>query len=269
MPVASLPGDLEMYYEDDCFGDPWRPQETVVLHHGNAKNSRLWYAWVPLLARQYRVIRLDARGFGRSSVPPPGYGWSLSGFGNDLANLLDHLQIDKVHLIGETVGGTISLQFAFDHPDRLHTVTACTSPFKFVGQSSYVENRQLVLDEGIEAWVRGTADRRLEPGHSDPAHHEWYAQQMMNTTPHVVADTLGYLANQDLTPIMPEIKTPALVIVGQDSSMNTADRAKGMADLLPDCRLAEIPGGTGYIQHSDPEACVDAWREFIGVLSHR
>ena len=127
MPVASLPGDLEMFYEDDCFGDPWRSQETVVLHHGNAKNSRLWYAWVPLLARQYRVIRLDARGFGRSSVPPPGYDWSLSGFGNDLANLLDHLQIDKVHLIGETVGGTISLQFAFDHPDRLDTVTACTS----------------------------------------------------------------------------------------------------------------------------------------------
>ena len=269
MPVASLPGDLEMYYQDDCYGDPWRTQETVVLHHGNAKNSRLWYAWVPLLARQYRVIRLDARGFGRSTVPPPGYDWSLSGFGTDLANLLDYLEVEKCHLIGETVGGTISLHFAYEHPERLHTVTACTSPFKFTGVSSYVENRQLVLDEGVEAWVRQTADRRLEPGHSDPAHHEWYAQQMMNTTAHVVADTLGYLSNQDLTPILPQINTPALVIVGQNSSMNTADRAQGMASLLPDVRLAEIPGGTGYIQHSDPEACVDAWREFIGVLSHR
>ncbi len=269
MPVASLPGDLEMYYEDDCFADPWRPRETVVLHHGNAKNSRLWYAWVPLLARQYRVIRLDARGFGRSTVPPPGYDWSLSGFGADLANLLDYLEIEKCHLIGETVGGTISLYFAYEHPERLHTVTACTSPFKFTGVASYVENRQLVLDEGVEAWVRQTADRRLEPGHSDPAHHEWYAQQMMNTTAHVVADTLGYLANQDLTPILPQINTPALVIVGQSSSMNTGDRAQGMAALLPDARLAEIPGGTGYIQHSDPEACVDAWREFIGVMSHR
>jgi pimeloyl-ACP methyl ester carboxylesterase len=182
MPVARLPGNLEMYYEDDDYTDPWRTPETVVLHHGNAKNSQLWYAWVPLLARQYRVIRLDARGFGKSTVPPKGYDWSLSGFGTDLSNLLDHLGIDQVHLIGETIGGTIALQFAYEHPERLHTVTACTSPYKFVGASTYLENRDLVLKEGVERWVRQTADRRLEPGHSDPAHHEWYAQQMINTS---------------------------------------------------------------------------------------
>ena len=73
MPIAQLPGDLQMYYEDDDFTDPWTTAETVILHHGNAKNSGLWYAWVPLLARDYRVIRVDARGFGRSSIPAPGY----------------------------------------------------------------------------------------------------------------------------------------------------------------------------------------------------
>ena len=77
MPTADLPGDLSMYYEDDDFTDPWARPDTVILHHGNAKNARLWYAWVPLLARDFRVIRLDARGFGRSSVPAPGYPWSL------------------------------------------------------------------------------------------------------------------------------------------------------------------------------------------------
>jgi 3-oxoadipate enol-lactonase len=65
MPIAQLPGDLQMYYEDDDFTDPWSQAETVILHHGNAQNARLWYAWVPLLARDYRVIRVDARGFGR------------------------------------------------------------------------------------------------------------------------------------------------------------------------------------------------------------
>ena len=268
MPIANLPGDLVMYYEDDDYTDPWRIPETIVLHHGNAKSSRLWYAWVPLLARQYRVVRVDARGFGRSSVPPPDYDWSLSGFGTDLISLLDQLGVDKFHFIGETIGGTIGLQFAHDHPDRLHTVTACTSPYNFTASSSYGENRQLIIDQGIDAWVDRTADQRLEPGHSDPAHHDWYAQQMKNTEPRVVVETLGYLATQDLTPILPQIQTPALVIVGANSSMNTADRAQSMADLLPNGRLAEIPGGTGYIQHSDPEGCVNAWREFIGTLSH-
>lgn len=269
MPVAQLPGNLEMYYEDDCYADPWRTPETIVLHHGNAKNSRLWYAWVPLLARQYRVIRVDARGFGRSTVPPEGYDWSLSAFGTDLMNLLDQLNLGKIHLIGETIGGTIALQFAYDHPDRVHTITACTSPYNFVGVPTYLENQKLVKEQGVEGWVRQTADQRLEPGKSDPAHHQWYAEQMANTADHVVIETLGYLSTQDLTPILPKINTPALVLVGQNSSMNTADRAQGMARLLPNGTLVEIPGGTGYIQHSDPEACVAAWREFIGRLSHK
>ena len=56
MPRVTLDQTLEMYYEDDDYTDPWREPEAVVLHHGNAKNSFLWYAWVPLLARQYRVV---------------------------------------------------------------------------------------------------------------------------------------------------------------------------------------------------------------------
>ena len=268
MPVASLRDGLEMYYEDDDYTDPWRTPETVVLHHGNAKSSRLWYAWVPLLSRQYRVIRVDARGFGRSNVPPAGYDWSLSGFAADLLDLLDRLDLGKVHLVGETIGGTIGLQFAYEHPERLHTLAACTSPYNFAGVSTYREYHRLVQEEGVESWVRQTADRRIEPGHGDPAHHQWYANQMMQTSQQVVLETLAYLATQDLTPILPKIETPTLVLVGRDSSMNTPDRARSMAELLPHGRLVEISGGTGYIQHSDPPGCVAAWQEFIGLLSH-
>src|SRR5919108_4433809 len=70
MPVAHLPGNLQMYYEDDDFTDPWSTAETVILHHGNAKNSRLWYAWVPLLAGEFRGVWGGGRGFCRSSFPP-------------------------------------------------------------------------------------------------------------------------------------------------------------------------------------------------------
>ncbi len=72
MPTARIDDTLEMYYEDDAFTDPWATPEVVLLHHGNFKSSQLWYSWVPLLARDYRVLRLDARGFGRSTAPPPG-----------------------------------------------------------------------------------------------------------------------------------------------------------------------------------------------------
>src|SRR2546428_8543076 len=111
MPTAQLPGNLRLYYEDDDFTDPWAASETVILHHGNAKNSQLWYAWVPLLAGGYRVIRLDARGFGKSSIPEPGYPWSLEGFATDVLHLIDYLQIDKAHLVGATIGGRLRHTF--------------------------------------------------------------------------------------------------------------------------------------------------------------
>ena len=268
MPFAKIDDSLEMFYEDDCFTDPWRNEpETVVLHHGNSKNTKLWYAWVPLLARQYRVIRLDARGFGQSSIPPEGYDWSLSNFGTDLLKLLDILEVDKVHLIGETVGGTISLQFAFEHPERLHTLTTCTSPYKFIGINTYKEFYKLVSEEGVHAWAQKTGGRRLERGKSNPAHHEWYVGQMGQTEQRVVLETLAYLAEQDLTDILPQITIPTLVLASEQNAKDNPDRTALLTEELGDGRLVAIPGTSGYVQHSAPEECVLAWRQFLGEIS--
>ena len=176
---------------------------------------------------------------------------------------MEHLGIDKAHLIGETIGGTIALEFAHRFPERLHTVTTCTSPYKFRGVQAYLDYYDVVKNHGVEAWVRQTANRRLEPGASDPGHQEWYAQEMSRTAKHVVLETLAYLATVDLTPILPKITTPALILVGERSTMNTPDRAQSLAALLPRGTLVEVPGASGYVQHSAPAQCVAIWREFV------
>ena len=84
MAIAKIDDTLDMYYEVDDFTDPWTQPETIVLHHGMAKNHKMWFGWVPILARHYRVIRFDMRGMGQSAVPEPGYLWSLDNFANDL-----------------------------------------------------------------------------------------------------------------------------------------------------------------------------------------
>jgi pimeloyl-ACP methyl ester carboxylesterase len=268
MPYADLPGDLRMYYEDDDFTDPWRPSETVIMQHGQAKNSQLWYAWVPLLARDYRIIRVDGRGFGRSSVPPAGYTWSLEGFATDLANLMDHLGIEKAHLIGETIGGTIGMQFALQYPQRLLSLTTCSSPFKFVGVPTYQEYYKLVEESGVEGWVRETISNRLSPDKADPAHVEWYIGQMSSTSRQTVLETLAYLATVDMTPVLPKISVPTLVLSGADAGAS-AERARVQASLIPGCRLIEVPGVSGFVQHEAPEQAAAAWREFARSVTAR
>jgi pimeloyl-ACP methyl ester carboxylesterase len=71
--TARLDESAELFYPIDGFTDPWTRPETMVLHHGVAKNRKPWYAWVPILAQHYRVVHFDMRGMGQSSVPEPGY----------------------------------------------------------------------------------------------------------------------------------------------------------------------------------------------------
>ena len=68
MPTFQSTPDLEMHYEVNDFTDPWRTKETILLLHGNAESGAAWYGWVPTLARHYRVVRPDMRGFGRSTA---------------------------------------------------------------------------------------------------------------------------------------------------------------------------------------------------------
>jgi 3-oxoadipate enol-lactonase len=180
-----------------------------------------------------------------------------------LRHLMDHLQIERAHLVGETIGGTIALEFAHRFPERLRTVTTCTSPYKFAGVQAYLDYYNLVKEQGVEAWVRQTASRRLEPGASDPGHQEWYIREMSRTPTHVVLETLAYLSTVDLTPILSKISLPVLILVAEHSALNTPDRAQSLAGLLPRGTLVEVPGASGYVQHSAPARCVAIWREFV------
>src|SRR5262249_29888089 len=82
------PGIVLAYTVDD-FHDPWRPAETIVLVHGLAESGAAWYGWVPHLARNFRIVRPDLRGFGGSTPMPRDFAWSLDGLAGDLKRLVD------------------------------------------------------------------------------------------------------------------------------------------------------------------------------------
>lgn len=259
-----LDDGTELFYTIDDFTDPWTEPETVVMHHGMAKSHKFWYAWVPIIAPHYRVVRFDMRGMGQSSVPARGYSWSIDNFANDLLGVLDKLGLQKVHLIGETVGGSIAMRFASLHQDRLLSLTACTSPVTF--DSHHREAADLIDNEGIDVWVEQSIGRRLDPDIVSPSYTRWYADQMAATTPHVPSDFQRQAPGGDLRPVLKDVQTSTLILAAASLREEVLGDFRGAAELLPNGQLKVFPGVSGFVQHILPVPCARAWLDFAAGL---
>jgi pimeloyl-ACP methyl ester carboxylesterase len=128
MPELRL-DDVTLNYEVDDFTDPWLKPQVVFLHHGCGRHMGYWYRWVPNLAQKYTVVRIDARGFGKSSEPGPNYKWSIKGFAKDVIALLDRLKISKVNFVGEFMGSWTGIQLALDYPERIKNLVLGGPPY--------------------------------------------------------------------------------------------------------------------------------------------
>ena len=108
MPTFAASADLQMHYLVDDFTDPWTQPETLLLLHCNAESSLAWYAWVPILARRFRVVRPDMRGYGSSTPMPRDFKWSLDVIIDDYCSLMDSLGAQPFHLVSAKIGGVIA-----------------------------------------------------------------------------------------------------------------------------------------------------------------
>src|SRR5450432_2723954 len=89
MPYLRVAPDLDMHYLIDDFTDPWRKSTAILLLHGNNESAAAWYGWAPHLARRYRVVRPDMRGFGESTPMPADFPWTLDIVIDDYLRLMD------------------------------------------------------------------------------------------------------------------------------------------------------------------------------------
>ena len=268
MPVAHIDDTLDMYYEIDDYTDPWKTPETIVLQHGNTRSGVFWYAWVPHLARQYRVLRPDYRGMGRSTVPPPEYEASFSGLAKDLITLLDQLELDQVHLVAEATGGAVAMQLAYEYPERLKSLILCGSlsaNAAAVGPTLQ-QKAELEEKEGIEAYVQDMMSIRLDLSKADPKMVEWYAQEMFKTPTY--SDVLFRRLNSvtNLNGILPEIKAPTLIMVGELTAFGL-EHFQEMNRLIPGSEMQVFRGAQHHIAHMYPDECAQATLAFLRRIS--
>jgi len=116
MAYATTQDGVKLYYEEVGQGTP------VLFVHEFAADYRGWEPQMRAFGQRYRCITYSARGYTPSDVPADKSAYSYKHVMRDAVAVLDHLKIDKAHLIGLSMGGYTSLQVALNHPDRVHSV---------------------------------------------------------------------------------------------------------------------------------------------------
>ena len=263
MPTLDLNGDQFHYHVDD-FSDAWRRDAPILLHHAAGGNLHRWRPWVPTLARHRRVVRFDMRGHAgtRKSLSDS---FELADLAGDIARVLDALGIDRTHLVGASAGGIVSLQFAHDHPDRLLSLTLVASTPRLAQMGANMDAapwRRILEQQGTRAWLLADTDKRFGPVTPDEV-VQWYADEGEKTDASEVLALQGCLLAADLTPLLPDIAVPTLILGAAHDDITPVEIQHLMAEQMPNARL-ELFDGVGHNMKVEiPDALADRTLRFV------
>jgi 3-oxoadipate enol-lactonase len=240
----------------------------LLLVHGFPLDHSMWDAQIVDLARDYRVIAPDLRGFGASDVTEDAA--SMEQFADDLAALTEALRIDEpLVLCGLSMGGYVAWQFWRRHRARLRALVLCDtraaadSPEVAQGR---LNNANRALTEGV-AFLADMMLGKLFAPQSLQQRPELIAATrnvILRASPQGVAAALrGMAARTDVSRLLPQIDVPTLLVCGQQDMISPVDEMRGIATKIPGAQFAEI-ADAGHISPQENPALVNqAIRRFL------
>lgn len=256
-----------LYYEVEGSGP------ALVLVHAGIADLSMWEAQIPAFKDHFRVIRYDARGYGRS------FSENVT-FSNrdDLRALLDHLNVDRAALCGVSRGGQIVIDFTLEFPDRVSAlipVAAGLGGFdykptaeedaSFGKMEALWEARDLQALAALEeqTWVVGF----YRPAESvDPAlRRRVRAMIDQNYAQHSHEELVASPLKPPAAGRLPEIRVPTLVMVGDKDTTDTVQPAHALAEGIPGARLIVFPNVAHMVPMEVPEEFNRAVLDFLGV----
>lgn len=252
---------VKLHYAVDDFTDPWRSAPTVLMVHGLAESAEAWRGWVPYLARGYRVVRMDVRGFGRSTPMPESYAWSMDRLLEDIRALVRHLGCDAAHLVGAKSGGSMVLQLAARDPVLVRSVIAVTPPV--VAAAATAPWIDSIARDGVVAWARSTMAGRLGSAVSAAETEHWVANIQGKTPRSTLLSYLRWVPGLDIREEVKNIRCPSLVIITTGSGLRTVDSVKEWQQSLPRSELMVIDGDAWHAAGAYPDRCAKAAAEFL------
>jgi pimeloyl-ACP methyl ester carboxylesterase len=263
---VSLNG-AELAYDDHGVGLP------ILFLHAFPLNRNMWTELTGALLneQQFRLITLDWRGFGESSIKALTSPMSL--FADDVAALMDHLGIQKAILCGLSMGGYVSFAFMHSHPERVYALILADTRPGADNEEGKQNREKLALmaeSQGVDV-VADTQVPRLLSQNTFQHHPEVEARvrQMisMATPAGVAAASRGMAQRADSSELLAKITCPTLVIVGEQDALIPPELAQGFAQQIPGAQFAVISQAGHLSVLEQPDAFLQTVRNFLAQLA--
>jgi len=254
---------LEIAYFLDDYTDPWRPADTVILVHAAMGSSIRFYAWVPQLARDFRVARIDMRGHGATPAPGPDQ-LSVPRLARDVVELADHIGARRFHVAGSSAGSTIAGKVAIDHPDRVASLGAfaCTGGIRhgLQDQNSWVRK---IGEKGLATFLRDTIADRVDLKSVEPGFVDWFIAESGKTSVAALERFVPMMRQFEFVADLHRIRCPTLAVAPGGDPIHAIDHYRALPDRIPDCEFVVYDGLPHNITDAVPDRCARDYRSFL------
>jgi pimeloyl-ACP methyl ester carboxylesterase len=259
MPHALTDDGVRLYYEETGTGIP------VIFVHEYAGDHRAWEPQMRHFGQRYRAITFAARGYPPSDVPEEVSKHSQVRAADDIGSVLDHLKIDKAHIVGLSMGGFATLHFGFRHPGKARSLVVAGCGYgaekgqqeKFRAEAETIA--KFIDDNDISVFAEKYAygPTRVQFENKDPRGFAEFKQQLAEHSKLGARNTqLGVQRERpslyDLVDDMKKLTVPTLVLTG-DEDWPCLQPALLLKQNIPTAALSVMPNCGHTINIEDPD----------------
>lgn len=238
--------------------------ETLALAHSLGTDLTLWDGVTEILGGDFRILRWDLRGHGRSGAPDGEY--RLAEFAADAVALFDSLGVRRAHFAGVSLGGMIGLQLALQAPERIGRMVLSNTAARIGVRQGWEDRIHAALGAGMAKVAEGAAERWFTAGYRG-AHAASVARivgLLTSASPRGYAASCAAIRDADLRNDLRRIQTPALIVAGAEDQTTTPADGRMLERGLAHSRYLELPGA--HLTPAElPEEFSAAVRDFLAA----
>ena len=264
-PILKLE-NINLFYQDIGAGTP------IVLLHGLTLSGSMWKPQIEGLSDSFRLIVPDLRGHGNSSAPKHGY--TIRAYVSDIKNLIDQLELPKVHLVGFSLGGAIATEFSVDYSHLLNsTIVISPAPQMFMSgndlEIQISKFRRVMAKDGVEIAVENVLLKDSIFGKINVGLNEW-----INLKKGIIQFS-GYPLNENFSTendfrrvmeLLQAYDKPFMIITGENDTDFFLTAANDLKAALPISQMVSIKDAGHLCSIEQPETINRILLNFINSV---